>query len=109
VKILTHLRSGKDYIPLQNVETTFNWCNVNGILENKMLKIFIPGIAEQLKSIACPCPYNDEFKFEGFVLDGAALPDMLGRKAIKSVVKFTRGANVPIFSMVFYGNTRPRL
>jgi hypothetical protein len=71
-----------------------------------MLKIFAPGIADQLKTIVDPCPYTNEFKFECFELDGAAIPDMFGRKPIKTLVKFTRGMYVPIYTIVFYGNTR---
>jgi hypothetical protein len=74
-----------------------------------MLKIFAPRIAEQLQTIVRPCPYVDEFKFDCFELDGHAIPDILGQKATKSEIKFTRGMYVPIYSVVMYGNTRSGL
>jgi hypothetical protein len=91
------------------METSFNLCDMTGIADNNVLKLVSPGIVEQFKKTVLPCPYEEEFRIGRFEVDGGAFPDVLGQKATKTEVKFTRGSLVPIMTVVFYGNTKGTL
>jgi Protein of unknown function (DUF1091) len=107
--IMTYKRSGKDYLPVTAIETTLNFCDMTELLNNKVLKIFAGSVLKQLQAIVHPCPYEDELKFDGFEVDGTVIPDLLGRKSLKTMIKFSRGMTVPIFTVTLYGNSKTRL